>query len=79
MKQKLNQDFLFSFDIPHHKNSDNWHFKIWVYRKLKRINARMVQRSLWRSNNMEALVTLAKLIKEEGGRAIIMEERLVFE
>jgi len=75
----MKEEFIFSFDIPHSKSKNNWPFKIWVYRKLKRINAKMVQRSLWKSSNLNALINLATLIKEDGGKARIMEEKLIFE
>ncbi len=41
--------------------------------------ARMVHHSMWESGNPDKLIRIATLIKNIGGRARIMEERLLFE
>jgi len=68
-------NFLIAFDIPTELKT----FKLQINRRLKRINATMIQRSLWKHSNLKELIRIATLIKNVGGKAIIMEERLVFE
>lgn len=63
------------FDIPTEETS----FKTKINRLLKSIGAIQIQRSVWKSNNLKELIKIATLIKMIGGKAIIMEEKLIFE
>ncbi|MCD6403167.1 MAG: hypothetical protein J7K98_02465 [Candidatus Aenigmarchaeota archaeon] len=67
--------YILAFDIP----TDLKVFKLQINRRLKRIHATMIQRSLWKHNDLNELIRIASLIKNVGGKALIMEEKLVFE
>ena len=67
--------FIIAFDIPTELRS----FKLNINRRLKRMKAEMIQRSLWRHDSLEELIRIATLIKNVGGKAVIMEERFIFE
>jgi len=71
----LMKKYLLAFDIP----TQEVYFKKRIYLMLKKIGAKMVQRSLWASDNLDELTKIATLIKNVGGKARIMEEKLVFE
>jgi len=68
-------NFLLAFDIPTELKT----FKLQINRRLKRMKAKMLQRSLWKHSNLKELIKIAILIKNVGGKAIIMEEKLIFE
>ena len=55
------------------------YFKLQVNRRLKRIGAKLIQRSVWGHDDLNELIKLAILIKNVGGKARIMEEKLIFE
>jgi len=66
--------FVLSFDIPRGMST----LRTKVFRKLKRMNAKMINESLWSLNDLNALMELALLIKNHGGNARILEEKFVF-
>ena len=68
-------DFILAFDIP----TELRIFKLQINRRLRRMNAKMIQRSLWKHDDLKELIKIATLIKNAGGKAIIMEEKLVFD
>ncbi len=72
MKKK---SFILAYDIP----TNLPYFKKKINRLLRKMNAKMVQRSLWSSEDLEGLIKIAILIKNAGGKARIMEEKLIFE
>jgi len=47
-------------------------------RLLHRIGAKRVQDSFWRHEDLKSLIEVATFIKQNGGRASILEERLIF-
>ncbi|MCD6403224.1 MAG: hypothetical protein J7K98_02765 [Candidatus Aenigmarchaeota archaeon] len=47
-------------------------------RKLHRIGAEKLQDSVWKCNDLQALIDVALFIKSFGGRAEILEEKFVF-
>lgn len=49
-----------------------------VQRDLNKIDAKMLQQSVWKSEKLEELIPIAALIKKAGGDAKILEERFVF-
>jgi hypothetical protein len=49
-----------------------------INRKLHKIGARLLHDSLWQAENLNGLVEIALMIKQFGGRAVIMEERFIF-
>ena len=67
-------EFVLVFDIPRDKPL----LALRVNRTLKRIGATKFQHSVWRSENLQDLISLATFIKRHGGKAAILEERFVF-
>lgn len=63
------------FDIPRGNNT----LEKRINRELHKINAKMIQHSVWKTDNNSELVRIAMEIKNSRGKAIILEERLVFE
>ncbi len=70
-----NEGFVLIYDIP----TGEAYFKKRINRMLNMMKAEMVQRSAWKSYDLNGLTRIATLIKNVGGRARIMEERLIFE
>ena len=68
-------EYIFTFDLPTEQKS----FRVKLHRTLKKINASQVQRSIWKSDNLRELTRLAVLVKNVGGRARIVEEKLIFQ
>jgi CRISPR/Cas system-associated endoribonuclease Cas2 len=62
------------FDIPR----KNPILAVKVNRKLKKINAKKIQNSVWRSENFDELVKIALWIRNAGGKAMILEEKTIF-
>ena len=68
------KDVILLFDIP--REERRIELKIW--RELKRLDAKMVQHSVWKSDKLQDLIDIATFIKKSGGQATILEEKLVF-
>jgi CRISPR/Cas system-associated endoribonuclease Cas2 len=66
--------YILIFDIPR-KNAI---LAVKVNRKLKEINAEKIQNSVWRGEDFDELVKIALLIRNSGGKAQIIEEKVVF-
>jgi CRISPR/Cas system-associated endoribonuclease Cas2 len=66
MKEKK---YVIFFDIP----TKNYVLRARVNRALKAINAKMIQRSIWKHNNLDQLVEIAQLINQHGGKAELIE------
>jgi len=49
-----------------------------INRELHRINAIMIQHSVWKADNNLELIKIATEIKNSKGKAIILEERMIF-
>lgn len=62
------------FDIPKGER----HVELKVWRELKKINAKMIQHSVWRHSDLSKLIKIATFIKKSGGSAAILEEKLIF-
>jgi len=67
-------EFILIFDLPKENAVDN----VRINRALRKINAEMIQFSVWKSKNLQDLIDVASLIKKSGGEARILEERFVF-
>ncbi len=67
--------FILVFDIPR----DEPVVKLKVNRNLHKIKAVKVQHSVWSSNELKELIDIATFIKNSGGSARILEEKLVFD
>jgi CRISPR/Cas system-associated endoribonuclease Cas2 len=68
-------EYLIFYDIP----SEEVYFKKKINKMLRKINAKIIQRSIWKSENLSELIKIATLIKNIGGKAKIVEEKVVFE
>ena len=65
-KQNLRK-FILAFDLPRELHSER-----------KRINAKMIQFSIWESEKLEDLIRIAIIIKSFGGTSKILEEKFLF-
>lgn len=70
MKKK---NFLIMFDIPEVKGN----LKRRVNRKLHKINAEIIQQSVWKSKDLNNLMQIASTIKHEGGQVTILKEEII--
>jgi hypothetical protein len=66
--------FLLTFDIPREMKT----LQRQVQRDLHRIDAEMLQFSLWKSEKLDELLKIALTIRNFGGSARILEEKFVF-
>lgn len=66
--------FILIFDVP----SELQTLKRQVDRKLVRMEAEMIQKSVWKFGDVKVLIDIASWIKAEGGDARILEEKFVF-
>ena len=62
------------FDIPRDNNT----LEKRVNRELRRMDAKMLQHSVWSLDNLQDLIDVAMEIKQSGGSARILEERFLF-
>lgn len=62
------------FDIPREQNT----LEKRINRELHKVNAQMIQHSVWKLKNSQELIKIAGEIKKSGGKAIILEEKLIF-
>jgi len=53
--------------------------KLKINRFLKKIGARMVLRGVWKHKSASELINLASFIKNRGGKAVVLEENVVYE
>ena len=67
--------FVLMFDIPLKEKN----LKLKVNRTLRKENFKMIQKSVWSSKDLDKIIKLATWIKLVGGKARIMEEKLIFE
>lgn len=67
-------EFLIAFDIPAKESL----FKKKINQILKKTGAKMIQRSLWESENLNKLLNVAILIKNIGGKAHVFEAKVLF-
>jgi len=66
--------YMLVYDIPKELAS----LRVRVNRSLHAMNAKLVQHSVWKSKNLKGLMEVAKLIKANGGKAYILEEKFAF-
>jgi len=79
MRKRLNNEsngekFILAFDLPREFHSERKRINL----ELKRINAKMIQFSIWESEKLEELMRIALMIKEFGGSSKILEEKFLF-
>ncbi|MBI1978849.1 MAG: hypothetical protein HYS62_02170 [Candidatus Aenigmarchaeota archaeon] len=68
------KEFILTFDLPREMGT----VKVRTWRELQKIDARMIQFSMWKSARLDELMKIAIGIKKSGGTAKILEERFVF-
>ena len=66
--------FILTFDIPRDLALERKHVNL----SLRRMNAEMIQFSVWKHENLSDLIKVALLIKSVGGSARILEEKFIF-
>jgi CRISPR/Cas system-associated endoribonuclease Cas2 len=66
--------FLLCYDVTRSRGS----LRVKINRELSRIDAKMLQHSMWEHTDFNQLKSVAKMIKSSGGRAIILEKRIVY-
>lgn len=67
-------NYILAFDIP---KGDSI-LRVKVNRLLKKIGAEKVQNSVWRSGNLRELTKIAVWIRNVGGDAKILEEKIIY-
>lgn len=70
----IKMNFILTFDLPWELVKE----RKMINRELNRIGAKMIQRSMWKFDNLGSLISIANSIKKSGGEARILEERFVF-
>jgi CRISPR-associated endonuclease Cas2 len=65
--------YLILYDIPRELKS----FQVFVNRALKKAGAVKFQQSAWECNNLENLREIAKTIRAQDGRVVILEKKIV--
>jgi uncharacterized protein (UPF0128 family) len=66
--------FILAFDLPREFHSERKRVNL----ELRRMNARMIQFSIWESEKLEELMKIALMIKNLGGSSKILEEKFLF-
>jgi hypothetical protein len=66
--------FVLIFDIPAVRSVE----KVRINRMLHRIGAKKIQDSFWKHENLKLLIEIASQIKNIGGKASILEEKILF-
>ena len=66
--------FILAFDLPRELHSERKRVNL----ELRRMNARMIQFSIWESEKLEELMKIALMIKNLGGSSKILEEKFLF-
>lgn len=67
-------DYLLMFDIP----KGNAVMGVKINRLLKEIGAEKVQNSVWKSGNLKELTKIAIWVRNVGGMAQILEEKIIY-
>ncbi len=70
----MKNSFLMVWDLPRESASERKR----VNRLLHFSGAKMLQHSLWKHRDLKKLTGIAIYIKNNGGRARILEERFIF-
>lgn len=66
--------YLIIFDLP----KDNAVMRVKINRLFKEIGAEKVQNSVWASENLKELTKIAIWIRNVGGTAQIIEEKIIY-
>jgi len=66
--------FVLVYDLPRQLTTERKQLNL----KLKRANAKKLQHSFWRHDNIKKLIDIGIWIRKIGGTAEILEERFLF-
>lgn len=72
MKKKL---YIILYDIGRGKNAT----RLRVSRELGGMDAKMFQHSVWEHEDVNKLMEIVSIIRANGGKAVIMEKKIVYE
>lgn len=67
------KEYVLIYDLPAGKKS----MLVKVNRALHRLEAQKLQHSVWQSERLEDLGDIARMIKRAGGRATVLEKKVV--
>lgn len=67
-------EFVMIFDVPLEDRA----LARKVQRDLGKIGAKMLQQSVWKSDSLQDLISIASLVKKSGGNAKILKEKFIF-
>jgi uncharacterized protein (UPF0128 family) len=73
-EQNGKEKFILAFDLPRELHSERKRVNL----ELRRMNAKMIQFSIWESEKLEELMKIALMIKNLGGSSKILEEKFLF-
>jgi hypothetical protein len=59
--------------------SDSSALKLKINRMLNKINAKMIQRSVWTHGSAQKLIEIASFIRARGGKAMVLEANTIYE
>jgi hypothetical protein len=59
--------------------SDSSALKLKINRMLNKINAKMVQKSVWTHESAQKLIEIASFIRARGGKAMVLEANTIYE
>jgi hypothetical protein len=59
--------------------SDSSALKLKINRKLNKIGARMIQKSVWAHESAQKLIEIASFIRSRGGKAMVLEANVIYE
>jgi len=66
--------YIIIYDMPREKKV----LQVQVNRALKNLRAERIQHSVWESDNLKGLKTIASRIKQEGGKAFILKKQVIY-
>ena len=59
--------------------SDSSALKLKINRKLNKIGAKMIQKSVWTHESVQKLIEIASFIRARGGKAMVLEANVIYE
>ncbi len=59
--------------------SDSLSLKLKINRKLNKIGAKMIQKSVWIHESVQKLIEIASFIRARGGKAMVLEANVIYE
>ena len=70
----MQNEYVLSFDLPQESETERRK----INRDLNKLGAILVHDSFWKSKKLKELIFIAQFIKNSGGKARILEEKLIF-